>query len=108
LYISGVKTSIALESVFWETIDFISEGDWRGWVNECLSAKPDGVGRAMFLRKLTHKYLRDAVNQKSSFASVINKSIREQSDTQGGLYCRATVNEPTGVKTIISARRETD
>jgi hypothetical protein len=61
LYISGVKTSIALESVFWQTIDLISEGDWKGWVNECLSAKPDGIGRAMFLRKLMHKLLQDSV-----------------------------------------------
>ena len=77
MYISGIKTSIALESVFWQTIDLISEGDWKGWVNECLSAKPDGIGRAMFLRKLTHKYLRNAVDQQSSFALVISKTILE-------------------------------
>ena len=61
LYISGVKTSIALESVFWETIDLLSDGDWKGWVNNCLKAKPDGIGRAMFLRRLTHKLLQDSI-----------------------------------------------
>ena len=29
LVISGKKTSIALERVFWEAVDSISEGDWK-------------------------------------------------------------------------------
>ena len=36
LVISGKKTSIALERVFWEAVDSISEGDCKAWVLNAL------------------------------------------------------------------------
>lgn len=50
LVISGKKTSIALERVFWEAIDCISEGNWREWVITVLESKRPEIGRASYLR----------------------------------------------------------
>jgi len=50
LVISGKKTSIALERVFWEAIDRISEGNWREWVCNAIESKREDVGRATHLR----------------------------------------------------------
>ena len=50
LVISGKKTSIALERVFWEAIDRISEGNWREWVITVLESKRPEIGRASHLR----------------------------------------------------------
>ena len=50
LHISGKKTSIALERVFWEAIDRISEGNWRRWVLDVIEDKREDVGRATHLR----------------------------------------------------------
>jgi len=50
LVISGKKTSIALERVFWEAIDRISEGNWREWVRNAIESKREDVGRATHLR----------------------------------------------------------
>ena len=50
LYISGKKTSIALERVFWEAIDLISAGNWRDWVLDAIEDKREDVGRATHLR----------------------------------------------------------
>lgn len=50
LVISGKKTSIALEKVFWEAIDRISEGNWREWVRNAIESKREDVGRATHLR----------------------------------------------------------
>lgn len=50
LVISGKKTSIALERVFWEAIDRISEGNWREWVRNAIESKREDVGRAAHLR----------------------------------------------------------
>ena len=36
LVIPCKKTSIALERVFWEAVDSISEGDWKAWVLNAL------------------------------------------------------------------------
>lgn len=50
LVISGKKTSIALERVFWEVIDRISNGNWRRWVLNAIEDKREDVGRATHLR----------------------------------------------------------
>jgi hypothetical protein len=49
------KTSIALERIFWESIDLLSDGDWRQWVKEMLAKKPADVGRGTYLRQVVHK-----------------------------------------------------
>ena len=50
LVISGKKTSIALERVFWDAIDRISNGNWRRWVLDAIEDKREDVGRATHLR----------------------------------------------------------
>ncbi|MDA0805196.1 MAG: ribbon-helix-helix domain-containing protein [Proteobacteria bacterium] len=55
LQLPGLKTSVALERVFWQTIDALSEGEWQDWVKEKLKAKPKSVGRASYLRQLAHQ-----------------------------------------------------
>ena len=50
LVISGKKTSIALEKVFWEAIDGISKGNWREWVCNAIESQREDVGRATHLR----------------------------------------------------------
>ena len=50
LVISGKKTSIALEMVFWDAIDRISNGNWRRWVLNAIEDKREDVGRATHLR----------------------------------------------------------
>ena len=47
LVISGKKTSIALERVFWDAIDRISNGNWRRWVLNAIEDKREDVGRAI-------------------------------------------------------------
>ena len=49
------RTSVALESVFWESIDAISDGLWQPWAREVLKDKPDSECRATYLRTLVHK-----------------------------------------------------
>ena len=50
LVISGKKTSIALERVFGDAIDRISNGNWRRWVLNAIEDKLEDVGRATHLR----------------------------------------------------------
>tara|TARA_B110000046_G_scaffold175815_1_gene200806 strand:- start:378 stop:593 length:216 start_codon:yes stop_codon:yes gene_type:complete len=50
LVISGKKTSIALERVFWDAIDRISNGNWRRWVLNAIEDKREDVSRATHLR----------------------------------------------------------
>jgi len=50
LVISDRKTSIALERVFWDAIDLISDGNWRRWVLNTIEDKREDVGRAAHLR----------------------------------------------------------
>jgi len=50
LVISGKKTSIALERVFWDAIDRVSNGNWRRWVLNAIEDKREDVGRATHLR----------------------------------------------------------
>ena len=50
LVISGKKTSIALERMFWDAIDRISNGNWRRWVLNAIEDKREDVGRATHLR----------------------------------------------------------
>jgi predicted DNA-binding ribbon-helix-helix protein len=50
LVISDWKTSIALERVFWDAIDRISNGNWRRWVLNAIEDKREDVGRATHLR----------------------------------------------------------
>ena len=50
LVISGMKTSIALERVFWDAIDRISNGNWRRWVLNAIEEMREDVGRAAHLR----------------------------------------------------------
>ena len=50
LVISHRKTSIALERVFWDAIDRISNGNWRRWVLNAIEDKREDVGRATHLR----------------------------------------------------------
>ena len=50
LVISGKKTSIALERVFWEALDRISNDNWRRWVLNAIEDKREDVGRATHLR----------------------------------------------------------
>jgi phosphoribosyl-dephospho-CoA transferase len=54
LQLPGLKTSVALERVFWQTIDALSEGEWQDWVIKQLEHKPNDVGRAMYLRIKAH------------------------------------------------------
>jgi predicted DNA-binding ribbon-helix-helix protein len=44
LVISGKKTSIALERVFWGAIDRISEGYWEALVMSALELKQPDIG----------------------------------------------------------------
>ena len=48
------RTSIALEAVFWESIDSLSQGEWQPWAREVLKDKPANEGRATYLRTLVH------------------------------------------------------
>ena len=50
IVISERKTSIALERVFWDAIDRISNGNWRRWVLNAIEDKREDVGRATHLR----------------------------------------------------------
>jgi predicted DNA-binding ribbon-helix-helix protein len=50
LVISGKKTSIALERVFWDAIDRVSNGNWKQWVLNAIEDKREDVGRATHLR----------------------------------------------------------
>lgn len=50
IVISDRKTSIALERVFWDAIDRISNGNWRRWVLNAIEDKREDVGRATHLR----------------------------------------------------------
>ena len=50
LVISGKKTSIALERVFWDAIDCVSNGNWKQWVLNAIEDKREDVGRATHLR----------------------------------------------------------
>ena len=50
LVISDRKTSIALERVFWDAIDRISNDNWRQWVLNSIEDKREDVGRATHLR----------------------------------------------------------
>jgi len=50
LVISDRKTSIALERVFWDAIDCISNDNWRRWVLNAIEDKREDVGRATHLR----------------------------------------------------------
>ena len=50
LVISGKKKSIALERVFGDEIDRISNGNWRRWVLNAIEDKREDVGRATHLR----------------------------------------------------------
>ena len=50
LVVSDRKTSIALERVFWDAIDRISNGNWRRWVLCAIEDKRENVGRATHLR----------------------------------------------------------
>ena len=50
LVISDRKTSIALERVFWDAIDRISNGNWRRWVLNAIEDKRQDVERATYLR----------------------------------------------------------
>ena len=49
------RTSIALEAVFWESIDSMSQGEWQPWARKVLKDKPANEGRATYLRTLVHK-----------------------------------------------------
>jgi|TARA_R110000772_G_scaffold258995_1_gene376440 predicted DNA-binding ribbon-helix-helix protein len=49
------RTSIALESVFWKSIDSISNGEWQPWARAVLKDKPEDECRATYLRTLVHK-----------------------------------------------------
>lgn len=55
IYTPERKTSIALERVFWDSIDKISNGHWKQWVLEALEDKPADLGRGTYLRTLVHK-----------------------------------------------------
>ena len=55
IYTPERKTSIALERTFWNSIDRLSNGDWRKWVLEALKDKPEDLGRGTYLRTLVHK-----------------------------------------------------
>ena len=50
IVISDRKKSIALERVFWDAIDRISNGNWRRWVLNAIEDKREDVGRATHLR----------------------------------------------------------
>ena len=50
LVISGKKASIALERVFGDAIDRISNGNWRRWVLSAIEDKREDVGRATHIR----------------------------------------------------------
>ena len=55
IYFDKFKTSIALERIFWQSIDDLSEGNWQKWVKEILKKKPDNLGRTTYLRTIVHK-----------------------------------------------------
>ena len=50
LVIPSKNTPIALERVFWDEIDRISNGNWRRWVLNAIEDKREDVGRATHLR----------------------------------------------------------
>ena len=55
IYTPERKTSIALERTFWESIDRLSNGEWKQWVLEALKKKPEDLTRGTYLRTLVHK-----------------------------------------------------
>jgi hypothetical protein len=47
------KTTIRLETAFWEQLDFLAKKDalsWQEWVGHVLADKPCGIGCASWLR----------------------------------------------------------
>ena len=55
IYTPERKTSIALERIFWESIDRLSNGEWKQWVLAALERKPQDLTRGTYLRTLVHK-----------------------------------------------------
>lgn len=49
--INGHHTTIGLEPLYWSTMENLTRGDWRHWVNDRISNKPADVGRASWLRQ---------------------------------------------------------
>lgn len=57
-------TSIKLEQIFWDVIDDLAKKanmKWSEWVDKELIDKPEGVGRATWLRRQTVSTLRNSV-----------------------------------------------
>ena len=51
--IGGKQTTIALEPEFWSAADRQAQGQgvtWRDWIKSVLGEKPDGYGRASWIR----------------------------------------------------------
>lgn len=59
LTLDGTRTTLALEGEWWRALDRVSGGDWQAWALMELARKPEGVGRARWIRtKLLKKALR--------------------------------------------------
>ena len=52
LVISDRKTSIALERVFWDAIDRISNGNWRRWVLNAIEDKREAEALNIRIKRL--------------------------------------------------------
>lgn len=50
IVINEQSTTIGLESQYWKYIDALSSDDWKQWTNEQLIRRPEGMGRASWLR----------------------------------------------------------
>ena len=53
-----VKSTLALEPIFWEAIDEVFGKNWRHWAIEQLQNKPDLVSNSSFLRQAIMKIQR--------------------------------------------------
>jgi len=63
------RTTIRLETAFWEQLEYLAERNaepWREWVSKALAYRPHGTGRASWLRVTCLLTLKDSHGEKAS------------------------------------------
>lgn len=64
----GKRSTVRLESVYWEQIDLLAEKNgrtWHQWVTDALTTKPKGVGATSWLRVSCLKCLSNLNNSRN-------------------------------------------
>ena len=49
--IDGRGTTIGLEPVFWQVVEYLAKGDIDQWMDNTLKIKPEGRGNASWVRE---------------------------------------------------------